>query len=178
MIYITKYAGGLRYVLKQLYKFFPPHTTYVEPFSGLGLVLLNKSRSKCEILNDIDGNVVNLFLAIRDNFDEFKKLHKWTLYSREIHDKYYEIWERDRLKSLPPVHRAFAFYYLLATSFHGMVSKNLGAITIPVPCENSERIFDVSFIRLENLIEVFRYFSLIASCFLTGNSHFVRSVST
>ncbi|OLN33188.1 hypothetical protein DSOL_0915 [Desulfosporosinus metallidurans] len=48
----------------------PDHKTYLEPFFGSGAFLFNKGRSKNETVNDIDGNVVNLFRVIRERRNE------------------------------------------------------------------------------------------------------------
>lgn len=45
----------------------PPHETYVEPFGGSAAVLLRKPRSRVEIYNDLDGEIVNLFRVVRDD---------------------------------------------------------------------------------------------------------------
>lgn len=46
---------------------FPEHHSYLEPFFGSGAVLFNKPVSPIETVNDMDGDVVNLFEWIRDD---------------------------------------------------------------------------------------------------------------
>ena len=69
----------------------PPHTTYLEPFFGSGAVFFNKPPSALETINDIDGDVVNLFRVIRDRPEELARVVYWTPYSRE---EYYASYER------------------------------------------------------------------------------------
>ncbi|WP_253185449.1 DNA adenine methylase [Burkholderia plantarii] len=45
----------------------PSHEIYVEPFGGSAAVLLQKPRSRLEIYNDLDGEIVNLFRVVRDD---------------------------------------------------------------------------------------------------------------
>ena len=56
----------------------PPHTTYLEPFFGSGAVLFTKERSQLETVNDLDGEIVNLFKIIRDRPDELANAINWT----------------------------------------------------------------------------------------------------
>jgi DNA adenine methylase len=44
---------------------------YVEPFSGGACVLLNKQKSKIEVINDIDEDIVGIYRAVRDEPTEF-----------------------------------------------------------------------------------------------------------
>ncbi|WP_370635630.1 DNA adenine methylase [Lysinibacillus sp. CD3-6] len=44
----------------------PKHEVYLEPFFGSGAVLFNKPAARIETINDLDGNIVNLFKVIRD----------------------------------------------------------------------------------------------------------------
>ncbi|MBQ8699042.1 MAG: DNA adenine methylase, partial [Schwartzia sp.] len=48
---------------------FPDHGVYCEPFFGSGAVFFRKPPSGIETINDLDGNVVNLFRVIRDAAD-------------------------------------------------------------------------------------------------------------
>lgn len=68
---------------KNIIALFPPHQTYVEPFGGAAWVLLNKEPSPVEVYNDIDGDVVNLFWALRERGEELQRLLQLTPYARE-----------------------------------------------------------------------------------------------
>ncbi|SHF56073.1 DNA adenine methylase [Desulforamulus putei DSM 12395] len=61
----------------------PRHITYLEPFFGSGAVFFKKLPSKVETINDIDGNVVNLFRVIRDQPEELARLIEWTPWARD-----------------------------------------------------------------------------------------------
>ena len=43
---------------------------YMEPFFGSGAVLLSRYPAKCEVVNDIDGRIVNFFRVLRERPDE------------------------------------------------------------------------------------------------------------
>ena len=45
----------------------PPHRIYVEPFAGAGSVLMRKKPAPfCEVVNDLDGEIVNLYRVLRN----------------------------------------------------------------------------------------------------------------
>ena len=65
---------------------FPPgfrNMMYVEVFGGGGSVLLNKERSVREVLNDANGNLINLYRVVREHPDELKDRLLYVLHSRE-----------------------------------------------------------------------------------------------
>jgi len=61
-----RYFGGKWRLAKWIISRFPPHQVYVEPYGGGASVLLRKPRSRAEIYNDIDGEIVNFFRVLRD----------------------------------------------------------------------------------------------------------------
>lgn len=58
----------------------------MEPFFGSGAVLFNKPRSHIETVNDLDGNVVNLFRWIRENPERLAHEIYYTPYARQIYN--------------------------------------------------------------------------------------------
>lgn len=66
---------------------FPPWSKdqiYVEPFCGSASVFLNLPKPYCvEVLNDLDGEIINFFRVLQDqeNFHEFIHRLIWTPYS-------------------------------------------------------------------------------------------------
>jgi len=55
------YIGGKNRLAKRLIEIFPEHTTYVEAFAGGAQVFFRKEPSRVEVLNDLDGEIVNFF---------------------------------------------------------------------------------------------------------------------
>ena len=95
---------------------FPPHTGYCEVFGGGGSLLFYKEKSKAEIYNDVNSELVNLFHVVRDDVNSLEHLIRWTLSSREDFD-YYTSMDKDLISTLTPVERAFRYYYIIKNSF-------------------------------------------------------------
>ena len=63
---------------------FPRHLNYVEPYFGSGAVLLQKPRSKLEVVNDCNGDIFNFFAVVRDRRDELLyKLNRTPWHRKE-----------------------------------------------------------------------------------------------
>lgn len=78
-----RYYGGKWRIAPWIISHFPPHHCYVEPFAGAGSVLFRKAPAPFEVLNDLDGNVVNFFQVLRDRTAELKRAIEFTPFSRE-----------------------------------------------------------------------------------------------
>lgn len=78
------YFGSKSRLAARILAHFPPHHTYVEPFAGSGACLLSKEPSQVEVLNDINGDIVNLFRVLRSpsQFQRLRAAAEATLYSR------------------------------------------------------------------------------------------------
>lgn len=78
-----RYHGGKFRLAPWILQFLPAHSVYVEPFGGGASVLLRKPRSKAEVYNDLDGEIVNLFRVVRDHGAELLRLVQLTPFARE-----------------------------------------------------------------------------------------------
>ena len=81
-----KYPGSKWKLAKWIIGFFPQHHSYLEPFFGSGAVLFNKPRSNIETINDMDGNVVNLFEWIKRDPERLAHEIYWTPYARQVYE--------------------------------------------------------------------------------------------
>src|SRR6266536_2920441 len=78
----TSYYGAKARLAPWIASLLPPGRTYVEPFAGSAAVLFAKSPSPTEVLNDLDGQVVNFFTVLRDRPEELARALRLTPYAR------------------------------------------------------------------------------------------------
>jgi site-specific DNA-adenine methylase len=87
---LVRYHGSKWSIAPWIISYIPKHRVYVEPYGGGASVLLRKSRAHEEVYNDLDGDIVNLFRAARDNGEELRRLIELTPFSREEYLKAYK----------------------------------------------------------------------------------------
>lgn len=104
---VLKYPGSKWQIARWIISFFPEHHSYLEPFFGSGAVLFNKPRSHIETVNDLDGNVVNLFEWIKKDPERLAHEIYWTPYARQIYENTYAAVPENSLE------RAVNFYIRL-----------------------------------------------------------------
>ena len=83
---VIKNPGSKWSLANWIISHFPKHHSYLEPFFGSGAVLFNKTRSNIETVNDLDGNVVNLFEWIRKDPERLACEIYLTPYSRQVYE--------------------------------------------------------------------------------------------
>lgn len=76
------YSGGKQSQAEAIAALFPPHDHYVEPFGGALSVLLAKSQSKIETVNDINGDLMTFWRILRDQPDQLERACALTPHSR------------------------------------------------------------------------------------------------
>ncbi len=79
-----KYHGGKEYLAKWICSLMPHHLHYVEPYFGGGSVLLEKNpQGVSEVVNDIDGHLMNFWtvLATEGLFLDFQRKCEATPFS-------------------------------------------------------------------------------------------------
>lgn len=80
---ILKYPGAKWRLADWIISYFPEHKVYCEPFFGSGAVFFKKKPSYIETINDIDGNIVNLFKVCRECPEELAHLIELTPFARD-----------------------------------------------------------------------------------------------
>lgn len=90
---VFRYPGSKWSIAEWIISHFPDgyeNMVYLEPFLGSGAVFFNKRPGIVETINDLDGDVVNLFYVLRERPEELKRVLQLTPYSREEYDKSFE----------------------------------------------------------------------------------------
>lgn len=80
---ILKYPGGKWRIAEWIISYFPEHKVYCEPFFGSGAVFFNKQPCYIETINDMNGDIVNLFRVCRDYPEELAKAINLTPFARD-----------------------------------------------------------------------------------------------
>lgn len=92
------YYGGKTTLADRIVALLPEHTHYVEPFAGSLAVLLAKTRSEMETVNDIDGDLMAFWRVLRDRSDDLTRVTDLTPHSRAEHQAAYDLDITDELE--------------------------------------------------------------------------------
>src|SRR5574340_924784 len=117
MIGPLAYIGGKRSLAQRVIALLPEHTAYVEPFAGGAQVFFHKEPSKVEVLNDLDGEIVNFFRVCQQHYEELLRSFRFSLVSR----KWFDLFKATDPATLTDVQRAARYLYLLKGSFASLV---------------------------------------------------------
>lgn len=121
---VLPWPGGKRRLADKLLPLFPDHTSYVEPFAGgAALLFMRPEPAKNEVLNDINGELINLYRVIQHHLDEFMRQFRWALSSRQV----FEWAKMQRPETLTDIQRAARTFYLHKLAFGAKVDgQNFG----------------------------------------------------
>jgi DNA adenine methylase len=129
MIGPLPYIGGKNRLATTIIKLLPEHTTYVEAFAGGAQVFFHKPPSKVEILNDLNGEVVNFFRVCQSHHEELVRYLRYMVMSRKL----YRWFASQPPDTLTDIQRAGRFFYLQKNSFGGLVLKQNYHYTVTNP---------------------------------------------
>ena len=117
---ILAWPGGKRRLAKTLIPIIEsrPHTCYVEAFAGGGSMFFLRQPASVEVLNDINGEVINLYRVIKNHLEEFLRQFKFALASRQLFE-----WAKETPPEvLTDIQRAARYLYIQKLSFGGKVT--------------------------------------------------------
>lgn len=111
-----RWVGGKYRLREQILERFPEHSCYVEAFAGAGWVLFGKdaATSKVEVINDLDGELINFYRVLKHRPAEFAEMFHLELISRQLFNEYRRFEE-----GKTELERAMRFYYVLRLCFGG-----------------------------------------------------------
>src|SRR5207244_8664793 len=87
MIGPLPYIGGKNRLAAKIIALLPEHTTYVEPFAGGAQVFFHKEPSAVEVLNDLDGEIVNFFRICQWHYEELVRYLRYCVVSRKLYEQ-------------------------------------------------------------------------------------------
>jgi DNA adenine methylase len=149
---VIPWIGGKGRLIDWILPRFPSHTCYVEGFCGAAAIYFAKPPSEVEVINDFNGELVNMYRVMKHHPEEFVRQFKWALSSRKI----YEWHQMTVPETLTDIQRAARFYYLQKLSFGGKVDGQcFGTATTSGPRLNLFRLeedLSQAHLRLQNTI--------------------------
>jgi len=110
------YYGAKHRIASKMIASLPPHNAWAEVFCGSAAVTLAKQPAPIEIINDIDGEIINLFCQLRDHPDELCRMIALTPYAREEFQN-----ARRPGVIVPPIERARRFLIASMMCVNGSV---------------------------------------------------------
>lgn len=146
---ILRRLGNKSKLAADIIQYFPPHKIYIEPFFGAGGLFFNKPKANCNIVNDIDSDVFNLFQVISNQKEEFENLFLNTPKHQDLFEYWKENTETDSIR------KAMRFIFLSNYSYLGkcntlkLNSRNDVAQLYKGINETSKLLFEVQFANLD-----------------------------
>lgn len=135
---IIPWLGGKRRLADIIIPRFPAHTCYVEVFAGGAALYFMRPAADVEVINDVNGELVNLYRVVQRHLEEFVRQFKWALSSREV----FKWVQSTPPETLTDIQRAARFYYLQQQAFGGRVQGQTWgtATTVAAPTVNLLRL--------------------------------------
>ena len=83
------YPGSKSRLMRHIMPWIPPHDLVVDVFGGTGTMLTSLPRSKVEVYNDLNEDLVNVFAVLRNaqKRRQLKSLLQYTLHSRRMFEQ-------------------------------------------------------------------------------------------
>jgi len=119
------YFGSKLRIAAKLRDELPPHNAWVELFCGSAAMTLAKAPAPIEVINDINGEIVNFFRQLRDHSEPLRTAISLTPYAREE----FEV-ARKEGNDLPDLERARRFFVAAMMAINGSFGDAPGGFSI------------------------------------------------
>ena len=97
----------------------PYHERYIEMFAGGLSMYFRKQKVASNIVNDLDNDIVNLYISVLERFNEFSRYVYLLPRSRKLFEDFREeIMTTKSEVQMPDPRRAAMYYYVIKNSFN------------------------------------------------------------
>ena len=110
---VLRRLGNKQEIASEILKHFTPHSVFIDIFFGAGGLFFAKPQVQHNFCNDIDNDVFNLFMVLKDKKEDFKNYIESTPISISLFD----YWKKNEEKT--DFLKAIRFIYLSNYSFQG-----------------------------------------------------------
>lgn len=168
-----RWAGSKKKILNEMLNTFPTNKeNYIELFLGSGVVLLNVLDNKETLnyknfyVNDINSNIINFYILLRDNVNEIikqvKKFEsKYNAFTTEEKKEYYYKIRNDFNRTDNSEKKAILFYFLMKTGFNGVYRENQkGEFNVPFGRKEKIVINETYLYQVSKSIQSVKFYNL------------------
>ena len=120
---VMPYYGGKFTMSKRLIEMIPPHSRYIEVFAGGASMFFRKEKVEWNVLNDLDNDIVNLYICVVKEFEELKRHIYWYPKSRTLFDEFSENIKEGKI-DIPNPERAAQYFFIVNNSFNSMLGSS------------------------------------------------------
>ena len=118
---VIPYYGGKYELSKTLVPLIPHHSRYIEVFAGGLSMFFRKPKAKWNVLNDIDNNIVNLYMCVIHKHDKLVENLFWIPKSRKLFLDFREEIKENREIEIPDPEQAAKYFYCIRNSFNKLI---------------------------------------------------------
>ncbi len=111
------YYGAKQRLAWRIVETLPPHNAWVEGFCGSGALTFAKRPAPIEVINDLDGQIVNFFEQLRTNSEALCKAVALTPYAREEFER-----ARAHSETVDPLEQARRFLVATMMTVNGTIA--------------------------------------------------------
>jgi len=130
------YYGGKQKLASRIISLIPRHTLYCEPFIGGAAIFFAKRPSEIEVINDTNGELINFYRTLKEDFSALEAEISTSLHSRDLHRKASLIYNNPDM--FDSVKRAWAVWILSTQSFAGMLDGTWDSICQKTPQQKNQ----------------------------------------
>jgi DNA adenine methylase len=118
------YYGGKQTMLKHIRPLIPEHELYCEPFAGGAAVFFDKEPVKVNVINDLNGELINFYRTVVTDMAKLKLELAKTIHSRNQYKHAWHVYNNPDY--FTAVQRAWAVLILTKIGYAGKLSESFG----------------------------------------------------